>query len=272
MDSIPVSELISLVFLGLFAGAIGGLVGIGGSLIIIPVLTLLMDKSQHLSQAAAMIVNVFVAAPSLLRHHQAQTVRWDVMVRMLPFGLVFILLGVWASNSFDGQVLKKIFGTFLLYIIVFNIMKLFEEARKIEEKPERTGWIPIGIVGTIMGFTAGLLGIGGGAIAAPLLQRICRLSLRQSIATSAAVMCITASIGAWRKNVVLEDITNGAAGLVPVDYKDSLLIASCIVPTAIIGALFGAKLTHVLPLRVLRIAFISLMVWACVNMLGLLPK
>jgi len=271
MDSIPVVEIIWLVILGLFAGAVGGLVGIGGSLIIIPVLTLLMDKSQHLSQAAAMIVNVFVAAPSLFRHHQAQTVRWDVMVRMLPFGLVFILLGVWASDKIDGNALKKIFGAFLLYIIAFNIMKLFEEAKNNGDKPERTGWIPIGIVGTIMGFTAGLLGIGGGAIAAPLLQRVCRLPLRQAIATSTAVMCITASIGAWTKNAGLDQITNGAAGAIAVTYKDSLLIAICIVPTAIIGALFGARLTHVLPLRFLRIAFILLMLWACVNMLGLLP-
>ena len=78
---------------------IGGLVGVGGSIVIIPVLTLLMHTNQHLSQAAAMIINVFVAAPALLAHIRAKAVRWDVVARMLPFGLVFILIGVEARRS-----------------------------------------------------------------------------------------------------------------------------------------------------------------------------
>ena len=81
-------ELLRLLMLGFFAGAIGGLVGLGGSIVIIPVLTLLLHRDQHLSQAAAMIVNVFVAVPALMRHQRAGAVRWDVILRMLPFGVV----------------------------------------------------------------------------------------------------------------------------------------------------------------------------------------
>ena len=51
------TELISLLALGLLAGLLGGLVGLGGSIVIIPVLTLLLHRNQHVSQAAAMIVN-----------------------------------------------------------------------------------------------------------------------------------------------------------------------------------------------------------------------
>ena len=86
MAEMPLNEVITLLILGLAAGTAGGLVGIGGSLVIIPVLTLLMGKDQHLAQACAMIVNVFVAVPALLRHHQAKAVQWGVVVRMLPFG------------------------------------------------------------------------------------------------------------------------------------------------------------------------------------------
>ena len=67
----PVEELVRLLLLGLLAGALGGLVGVGGSIVIIPVLTLLLNKDQHLSQATAMIINVLVAAASLLQHHRA---------------------------------------------------------------------------------------------------------------------------------------------------------------------------------------------------------
>ena len=197
-------ELIGLVVLGLFAGAIGGLVGVGGSIVIIPILTLLMSRDQHLSQAAAMIVNVFVAASALLRHHQAMAVRWDVVVRMLPFGVLFIIIGVEASNQIDGEILKKIYGGFLLYVIVFNVIKLFQDGGQSPDAAQpRIGWGPVGFIGGLMGLVAGLLGIGGGPIAMPLLQRICNLPLRQAIAASSAVMCLTSIVGAVRKNATL---------------------------------------------------------------------
>ncbi len=270
MTAIPLAEVITLLILGLAAGTAGGLVGIGGSLVIIPVLTLLMDKDQHLAQACAMIVNVFVAVPALLRHHQAKAVQWGVVVRMLPFGLVLILVGVALSDRIDGELLMKLFGVFLLYIIAINVLKLFEDGRKDNSRSLRIGWLPVGLVGSLMGFAAGLLGIGGGPIAVPMLQRICRLPLRTSIATATAVMCVTAAIGAWRKNAGLSDLLESSA--TPNPLGESLLLAACLVPTAMIGALIGARLTHKLPIKLLRIAFILLMIWASVNMLDLLPS
>lgn len=271
MAGVPLNELIILLILGLAAGTAGGLVGIGGSLVIIPVVTLAMGKDQHLAQAAAMIVNVFVAAPALFRHHQANAVQWGVVLRMLPFGLVLILVGVFLSDRFDGELLMKLFGVFLLYIIAINMLKLFEDGRKDNSRSPRIAWLSAGFVGSLMGFAAGLLGIGGGPIAVPLLQRICRLPLRQSIATATAVMCITSAVGAWRKNVGLSELFERGVTADPIQFKESLLLATCLVPTAMIGALIGARLTHKLPIKLLRIAFILLMLWACANMLGLLP-
>src|SRR5688572_28197902 len=69
-------EIISLLALGLVAGALGGMLGIGGSIIMIPVLTLLLHRNHHVSQAVAMIVNVFVSFPAVWQHHRADAVRW----------------------------------------------------------------------------------------------------------------------------------------------------------------------------------------------------
>ncbi|MHC4947395.1 MAG: TSUP family transporter, partial [Planctomycetota bacterium] len=90
----PPVDVVILVGLGLVAGALGGLLGIGGSVVMIPVLTLVLHRNQHLSQAAAMIVNIFVAVPAALRHHRAEAIQWDVAARMLPAALLFILVGV----------------------------------------------------------------------------------------------------------------------------------------------------------------------------------
>ena len=259
-------DVVRLLILGLTAGAVGGMVGVGGSVVMIPVLTLVMHRDQHLAQAAAMIVNVFVAVPALFRHHRAGAVRWDVMRRMLPLALVAIVVGVWSSNRFDGDALKKMFGAFLIYVIAFNIWKLIDDARNGEDGRARVGWAPVGAVGGIMGYLAGLLGIGGGAIAVPLLQRVCRLPLRQAIASSSAVMCLTAVFGAVYKNATLSNVAAPEA----LTVTESLLLAACLAPTAVVGALVGAGLTHRLPLKWVRLAFILLMIWASAHMLGLI--
>jgi uncharacterized membrane protein YfcA len=231
----------------------------------IPVLTLLLHQDQHLSQAAAMIVNFFVAAPAAMRHHRARAVPVRAVTRTMPAGLLMIMIGVEASNHIDGRMLMKLFGAFLVYVVIVNVRKLFGAGSREDDQAVRDGWIRCSAVGTIAGFAAGLLGIGGGIIAVPLFQRLCHLPLRRSIAASAAVMCVTSMLGAVRKNLALSDLTDLAG--VHLDPMQSLLIAACLAPTAIIGGVYGAGLTHSLPLRWVRLAFVILLAVASVRFL-----
>ncbi|MCZ6835436.1 MAG: sulfite exporter TauE/SafE family protein [Planctomycetota bacterium] len=265
-DFITTAELVSFIFVGLIVGVLGGLLGIGGSIIMIPVLTLIFRHNQHLSQAAAMIVNIFVAIPSMIQHHREKAVRWDVVWRAMPGGVVFIVIGVELSNVFDGEILQRFFGAFLLYVIFMNIKQLFSKGGEPEPHEHVIKWWSCGFVGICTGFSAGLLGIGGGVITVPLLQRVCRLPLRQSIATSAAIMVLTAVVGAIRKNLVLADITT--IGDEVLRWQESVIIAACFIPTAMVGGWLGAKLTHSMKIRYVRIAFILLLVWAAWKMLG----
>mgnify|MGYP003578314723 FL=1 len=264
----PLQELISLLILGLAAGALGGMLGIGGSIIMIPVLTLLMGCNLHVAQAVAMIVNVFVSLPALLQHHRAKAVRWDVFIRMLPFGVLFILIGVESSNRLDAELLERVFGAFLIYIVAINISEMLSKKPEPPPEAQRVTWLRAGGTGAVTGFMAGLLGVGGGTIAVALLQRVCRLPLRQCIATTAAMMCISASFGAVIKNLSLAWLTDSTGA--HLDASQSLLLAAALAPTAVIGGLIGGHLTHVLPLNVVRLAFVLLMSWASANMLGLL--
>jgi uncharacterized protein len=265
----PLTDLIVLIALGLAAGSLGGLLGIGGSIVMIPVLTLILDRNQHLSQAAAMIVNFFISLPAFFQHRRAGAVDWAVIVRMTPAGLVFIVIGVEASNLLDGRSLMRFFGVFLLYVIFVNVRRLIVVSRRGPRDVEvpKVTWPRASLVGTITGFAAGLLGIGGGIIAVPLLQRACHLPLRKCIGASATVMCATAVLGAVRKNLTLSEVTDAAGGA--VDPLESLVIAACLAPTAILGGHFGAGLTHSLPLKWVRIAFIVLLCFAAAKFLGL---
>ena len=73
-----VDQLI-LVGTGLGAGLMGGLLGIGGSVVMIPIIVHVVGRDQHFAQGAAMLVNVFVAIPAALRHHKGGRVRKELV-------------------------------------------------------------------------------------------------------------------------------------------------------------------------------------------------
>ena len=261
-------ELLIQAAIGFVAGLVGGLLGIGGSIIIIPALILCLDqtdsgykgKHQHLIQAAAMICNVFVAAPSVVAHWRARAIMKSVVAFLIPSALAGILLGVYVSNTplfarQNGVYLAMLLAGFMLYVAAYNTWRLFTKTdleRGFHERPKPSA-AAVSAVGLVMGFVAGLLGIGGGAICVPMQQILLRVPLRRAIANSAVTIVCVASVGATVKNLTLPSVHD-------VPITQSLQLALMIIPTAIVGSYLGGKLTHALPRRVLRLVFIAFMV------------
>ena len=79
----------------------------------------------------------------------------------------------------------------------------------------------------------------------------------------AAMMCVTSLVGAIRKNMTLDALP----GAEVVSLDASLQIAACLAPTAVLGGLIGARLTHILPLRVVRTVFVVMLCLGCARML-----
>ncbi len=271
--------LIAVALTGLAAGTLGGMLGVGGSVIMIPALVMLFGQGdrnpgfhQHLYQAAAMIVNLAVLLPAARRHYQAGAIQVRALKRIIPFAAVFIIAGVAISNlplfspearflGASGPVwLGRVLAAFLVYVIAVNVRRLIV-GRGETAGQARFDWPRAGGVGVGMGLVAGLMGVGGGAIAVPLQQLLMRLPLRNAIANSATIICFTAGLGAIYKNATLAQ-----HGL---DWRNSLLLAGLLAPTAIIGGYLGGRLTHMLPVRIVRVAFIGLMVIAAWKMAGL---
>ncbi len=254
--TLQVWELLILVGVGLVAGLLGGLLGIGGGVVNVPAIALLLGRDIHLAQAASMNVTIFVAIPAAIRHWQHGGLRKDALIRIVPFGVIGILLGVTASIWIPNGWLTWIFAVFLVYIFITNVQSLLHDRKagatdnNLDEPACTTA--RCGVVGSLAGFGAGLLGIGGGLITVPLSQIICRMPLRQCIATSSAVMVCTALVGATFKNITLPDVPGIEAGVM---WYTPLEISVWLIPTCLIGSWMGARLTHVLPLKIVRIAF-----------------
>jgi uncharacterized membrane protein YfcA len=235
---------------GLGTGILAGMLGIGGSIIMIPAMVLVFHgrawDDQHLYQATAMAVNVAVAAPATIQHRRAGMLRMDYVRLLIPWTLGAMLVGVMVSNALRGPTLERVFAVFLLWAAIDIGMRALRPrpARGIDEPAPPARWRPVAAIGCVMGLSAGVLGIGGGIVAVPLLTRFCRLRMRESIAVSAATMTVTAGIGAAMKMATL-----GPHGR---SWKEAMVLTLLLAPSALLGGYLGAWLTHRVPVRGLR--------------------
>lgn len=260
---ISVLDALVMAAVGLGAGVLAGMLGIGGSIIMIPAMTLVFHgrawDNQHMFQAAAMVVNVAVAAPATIRHHRARAMQWDVVKILVPATLVAMVAGVVLSNALRSSTLKVVFAVFLLWVGIDMAIRAARRGKGPEprEAPVRVG--PTAATGGFMGFASGLLGIGGGIVAVPLLTRFCGLAVRRAIAASAATMMVTAGIGALMKMATL-----GQHGR---SWREAVVVAMLLTPTALLGGYIGGGLTHTVPVRGLR-AVLAIAILAAAAKMG----
>ncbi|QQE12973.1 sulfite exporter TauE/SafE family protein [Planctomycetota bacterium] len=261
------ASLFAIALIALLAGTLGGMLGVGGSLIIIPGLYFILGPQQQLFQASAMIINVFIAIPAAYKHYKKHGMTPQHIKWMLPASISFVLIGVYTSNLFKGPegniILGRILAIFLAYVLIINIKRLFTPPKKlIHPEDEQTPNKPLNyrlraiIVGIFNGFSAGLLGIGGGAITVPSQQVLLKLPLKNCIANSSALIIFSSAVGATYKNLSLNTLNDAYT------IRQSLTIAAVCIPVAFLSSRMGAQLTHTLPTKYIRIFFIILLLVA----------
>lgn len=267
-------DAVILIGIGLVMGLFGGMLGIGGSLIMIPAMVFFYDENQHLYQSSAMICNFCVAIASLLAHRKANTLVPAVLWRMIPAAIVGILAGVAVSNIpfFAGRnsyLLARLFGTFLAYVAVYNTWRMFRPPMpKVNDDDPSFYQTPFRkcistAIGVATGLTAGLLGIGAGSIATPMQQFFLHLPLKRAMSNSASVIVGIAWIGAIYKTATLPQ--HGIA------ISESLKIAALVVPTALLGGFWGGHLMHLLHRQLVRGIFIGVCVLGAWKLLTVAP-
>jgi uncharacterized protein len=260
-------DYVLLVLLGFIAGCSGGLLGIGGSVVMIPGLVLMFGpERQHLYQAAAMIGNFFVIAPAVVQHYAAgatlsRVVRWTV-----PSAVAGAIAGVLLSDlplfHGNGQGYLQIgFAVFLAYAIIYNLWRLWSRVRMPPVDQHRAArWsrlVMVLLVGLPSGLLAGVLGIGGGLYAVPVQQVALRIRLTNAIANSATTILYSSIVGAVVKNYTLSQ--HG------FQVRESLLLAACLIPSAMIGSWVAAGKVHRWPVSAIRVVFVVVLAYAAVR-------
>ncbi len=259
--SLTLDQMSAIGIIGLLAGVFGGLAGIGGSVIMLPAL----DRPQihHMYMAAAMLVNIAVAVPSTIQHYRAKAIRLPFLRVLLPSAIVAILAGVLLSNRVDGEALRRALALFLVVYCLWNVRRIIRPRRRSasgQGRIERGGPARLVVSGTATGLVGGLLGLGGGILMVPLLQLVCNMRLKNAISTSSAVVCVTSIFGAATKVATLPQ--RGES------MHDAALYALLMAPTAVLGALLGARLTHRLPVAAVRTVLTFMLLAAAIRMVN----
>lgn len=242
--------IMEIAAVGLLAGVVGGLAGVGGSLVMLPALHWLLgdprSSTHHLYMATAMCVNIAVALPAAWKHNRSGAVRHDLLKTLMVATIIGVIAGVFIGNRAPGETLRIALGLFILVYCTFNLWRLLACSRELEPERERVGVTNLGISGVCTGLIGGLLGLGGGVLLVPMLQMLCKVRLKQAIATSSAVIWLSAIVGATLKMTTLH--TRGER------WQDAGTLALVLAPTAILGGVLGAVLTQKLPTQHVRTA------------------
>ncbi len=260
-------HIIELLLIGVAAGTLGGLLGIGGGIIMIPALTFMYGDtfgrdSFHLYNLAAIGTAFLLAIPAAIRHTRAGAVVYPMLRSIVPLSLIGIIAGVLVGAAMTGErtrLLKQIFGGCLEFAVLVNLFQerlaRFGEPHLFPTSPMPSRWAKIGLaVGLPSGFLAGLLGVGGGIWAVPSQTLLLGIRLRNAIATSMVMIVPVALVAAAGMTLKLARIPHN-----PPLHHVAWLLTLGLAPGALVGGWWGAALMHRLPVRLLRYVFYALL-------------
>ena len=251
------SAWLMYIALGGFAGVLAGLLGVGGGLVIVPMLTFIFTAQQmpaenilHLALGTSLASIMFTSASSLRAHHLRGAVDWLVVRRISPGIIAGTFFGSWVAAQLSTGFLKGFFVVFLFFVAVQMLLN-------IRPHPHRQlpGSVAMFGVGGAIGGVSSLVGIGGGSMSVPFMIW-CNMSMHNAIGTSAAIGFPIALAGA------VGYVVNGLAVTLPpytlgFVYLPALLGVSA---ASMLTAPLGARLAHSLPIGGLKKIFALLLI------------
>lgn len=246
----------AMVSAGVLGGLAAGLLGVGGGIVIVPVLfqiLTLMDVDpavrMHIAVATSLAIIIPTAISSSHAHRKRGSVDTSLLKSWAPWLFFGVILGSITASFVQSWVLTLVFG--IVALLVAANMAL----RKENAAPLFAGGLPTGrfkaAIGTSIGALSTMMGIGGGTLSVPTLSAF-GYPIRNAVGTASAIGAIIALPGTI--GFIVSGM--GKAGLPPLSIGYVNLIGFVLIfPLTTLMAPVGARLAHAIPPAALRWAF-----------------
>ena len=257
--------------MGAIAGLLAGLLGIGGGLVIVPMLAFCFTWQgldpriiMHLALGTSMASIVFTSVSSFRAHHRRGAVHWEVVRRIAVGILTGTLIGSCFAARMSTNFLKGFFIVFLYYVAAQMITG--KKPKPSRHLPGKAGMFG---VGNLIGVVSSLVGIGGGALSVPFMIW-CNVAVHRAIGTSAAIgfpIAIAGTLGYIYNGLAVVGAGPRMFGYIYVPALIGIAL------TSVFTAPLGARLAHSLPVARLKRTFAVLLLIVATRMLfGLLQS
>ncbi|HTQ78236.1 MAG TPA: sulfite exporter TauE/SafE family protein [Burkholderiales bacterium] len=254
------------VAIGMVVGFLAGLLGIGGGMVMVPMLVFVFtakhfpaEHMMHLALATAMATIVFTSASSVRAHHRHAAVDWAVARAMAPG----IVAGSLAASLVAGFIPTRPLAVFFTAFMFYAAAQMFFEVRPKASR-QLPGTAGLFGVGAGIGAVSSVLAAGGAFLSIPFLAW-CNVPLKRAIGTAAAngfPIAAAGTAGYVLHGVAVGGLPDGCAGYVYLPALAPIVIAS--MPMAPLGA----RLAHRLPVRRLRVLFSLVLLALALRMLA----
>jgi uncharacterized membrane protein YfcA len=254
------------VVIGAFSGLLSGLLGIGGGVAVVPLLSYAFaithapipaDMVMHYAVGTSLATMVFSTLSASFFQHKKKAVLWPLFWYIVPGTVLGGLLGGFIADSFSSRFLKICFAAFCVFISLLFFRKEPVEG-SAEEKQKQSLRIPkyaLTVIGVFIGTIAGMLGVGGGLLLIPLLVML-HFSLPQASALS--VSCTLPTVIAGTVSAIYFGWDAPPIDLPSIGYVIwPIALTQGIV--SVLTAKLGVHITHTLPRYYLRKLFATLL-------------
>ena len=262
---------LGLILIGIVAGFASGLLGVGGGFLIVPFQYFLLkyigvepDLAMLISLGTSLAIIIPTATSGAYKHSQKLDNIIEPGIKLGIFGIFGSIVGGFVASALPSRVLEIIFGCLLLFIAIRNLLS---RDKKEKEAKFDFNFLTIMLTGLFVGFSSGLLGIGGGIFLIVILTMLLGFPMIRAIGTSSVFISLTAIGGTLSYIISGWGINTFPFSIGYVSIVNFLLIACFSVPLAQIGA----KYAHKLPEKRLKQVFGVVVLYIALKMLGVLP-
>jgi len=245
-----IESILIYLFLGSVAGLISGLFGLGGGVILVPVLAWLFksegfptDLIMHMALATSLATIIATSISSMRAHHKVKAVNWETVFQLTPGIILGSFVGAYLAGLLSTVALKQFFALFLILIVGQLLFQLQPEKGK-----KALSVLQKRAAGVMIGTLSALLGIGGGSITVPLLI-YAKTAPKQAVAVSSACGLPIALVGSLSYLLIGWNTAGLPENSLGYIYLPALL---GIIASSTLTAPLGARIAHKLPAQTLK--------------------